>query len=184
LSPVERARADSARLPYVKADIDFMSGMIPHHAQAVLIAGWVPDRGARAGLRTLAERIIVSQRDEIRVMQTWLRDRNQPVPDSNATHHRMEMGGMVHDMLMPGMLSEAELRQLESARGLAFDRLFLGFMIKHHEGALIMVDTLFNTNGAAQDEIVFQFASDVYADQTAEIDRMQRMLAEIPPGVD
>lgn len=182
LSPVERARADSARLPYVQADIDFMSGMIPHHAQAVRIARWVPTHGARDDVKILAERIIVAQRDEIQLMQMWLRDRNQPVPDSNATHMRMNMGGMVHDMLMPGMLSDAELAQLDSARGKEFHRLFLTFMIKHHEGALTMVDTLFKSYGAAQDETVFRFASDVYADQTTEIDRMYRMLSEIPPG--
>jgi uncharacterized protein (DUF305 family) len=109
-------------------------------------------------------------------------DRNLPVPDSNATHLRMTMGGMQHDMLMPGMLNEEEMAQLERARGTEFDRLFLLAMIKHHEGAITMVDQLFAAPGAAQDETVFRFASDVYADQTTEIDRMQKMLAGLPAG--
>jgi uncharacterized protein (DUF305 family) len=119
----------------------------------------------------------VGQVDEIETMQAWLADRGLPVPDANATHHVMKMGDMEHKMLMPGMLTEAELAQLEKARGPEFDRLFLTFMIKHHEGALTMVDTLFASYGAAQDETVFRFASDVYADQQAEIERMQIMLS-------
>lgn len=160
-----------------EADVTFMSGMIPHHAQAVLIAGWAPSRAVRQDVRILSERIVVSQKDEIKLMQTWLDDRGLPVPDANATHHVMKMGDMEHKMLMPGMLTEAELAQLEKARGAEFDRLFLTFMIKHHEGALTMVDTLFASYGAAQDETVFRFASDVYADQQAEIERMQIMLS-------
>jgi uncharacterized protein (DUF305 family) len=87
------------------------------------------------------------------------------------------MGGMQHDMLMPGMLSAEELAQLDKARGKEFDRLFLTFMIKHHEGALKMVDDLFNAPGALQDEDIYTLASDIHADQTAEIERMQKMLA-------
>jgi uncharacterized protein (DUF305 family) len=159
------------------ADVHFMSGMIPHHAQAVLIAGWAESHGARRDVRILCERIVVSQRDEIALMQTWLADRALPVPAANATHHRMNMGGVEHDMLMPGMLTAEELARLDKARGPEFDRLFLTYMIKHHEGAIAMVDELFKAHGAAQDEVVFRFASDVYADQTGEIERMQKMLA-------
>ena len=120
----------------------------------------------------------MSQRDEIEWMRNWLRDRGQYVPARDATHHKMKMaGGMEHDMLMPGMLSDEELKQLDKARGPAWDKLFLQFMIKHHEGALKMVDDLFNAQGALQDEDVYAFASDVFADQTAEIERMQKMLA-------
>ena len=164
------------------ADLRFMSGMIPHHAQAVLIAGWAPTHGARSDVRILCERIVVAQRDEIALMQTWLRDRGQAVPEANATHMKMMMNGMEHDMLMPGMLTDPELAQLDKARGSEFDRLFLAAMIRHHQGAVTMVDTLFAARGAGQDEVVFRFASDVYADQTTEIDRMQKMLATIPAG--
>lgn len=160
-----------------RADVHFMSGMIPHHAQAVLIAGWAASHGARSDVRILCERIVVGQRDEIALMQTWLSDRGQTVPDANATHMRMVMNGMEHDMLMPGMLSDEELARLDKARGPEFDRLFLTSMIKHHEGAITMVEELLAAFGAAQDEVVFRFSSDVYADQTTEIDRMYKMLA-------
>ncbi len=162
------------------ADVLFMSGMIPHHAQAVKIAGWASSHGARPDLQVLAQRIVVGQRDEIALMQNWLRDRGQPVPAANATHHRMVMDGAVHDMLMPGMMTDEELAQLDLARGSEYDRLFLTFMIRHHEGAITMVDQLFASNGAGQDEVVFRFGSDVHADQSTEIERMQKMLAQIP----
>jgi uncharacterized protein (DUF305 family) len=110
----------------------------------------------------------------------WLQDRGQPVPAADATHHRMVHDGVEHDMLMPGMLTEADLKQLHEASGREFDRLFLTFMIRHHDGALVMVEELFASYGAAQDEVVFRFASDVFADQTTEIDRMQQMLSSIP----
>jgi uncharacterized protein (DUF305 family) len=94
----------------------------------------------------------------------------------------MNMGGMTHDMLMPGMLNAEELAALDRARGVEFDRLFLNAMIKHHEGAIVMVEELTASAGAALDEIVFRFSSDVYADQTTEIDRMQKMLVALPTG--
>jgi uncharacterized protein (DUF305 family) len=168
--------------PYTAADVHFMSGMIPHHAQAVKIAGWAATHGARSDIRILCERIVVGQRDEIALMQSWLRDRNQTVPDANATHLRMQHDGVAHDMLMPGMLTDEELAELDRARGTGFDRLFLRAMIKHHEGAITMVDQLFASAGAGQDEVVFRFASDVYADQTTEIDRMEKMLATLSAG--
>ena len=92
------------------------------------------------------------------------------------------MDGVEHAMLMPGMLTDAELAQLDRARGVDFDRLFLTFMIRHHEGALTMVEQMFASPGAGQDDIVFKFASDVFADQSTEIDRMQKMLEALPPG--
>jgi uncharacterized protein (DUF305 family) len=162
------------------ADVHFMSGMIPHHAQAVLIAGWAPSHGASMTVQKLCERIVVAQRDEIALMRTWLRDRGLPAPDSNATHLRMTMDGMQHDMLMPGMLNPEELAELDKARGTDFDRLFLNAMIKHHGGAISMVEELTSSPGAALDEVVFRFSSDVYADQTTEIERMQKMLAALP----
>ena len=169
------------RLPYTDADVDFMAGMIPHHAQAVIMAGWAPSHGARADVAVLCERIVVAQRDEIAMMQTWLGDRGQSVPDATSTRHRMKMNGVEHDMLMPGMLTDEEMAALDRARGPEFDRLFLVGMIKHHQGAIDMVDVLFKAYGAAQDETVFRFASDVYADQSTEIDRMNKMLEEGHP---
>jgi len=172
-----KPRPDLVRAPYSQADVDFMTGMIPHHAQAVLIAGWAASHGARPDVRTLCERMVIAQRDEIELMRNWLRDRGQFVPDANATHHRMKMNGVDHDMLMPGMLSPEELAQLDKARNAEWDRLFLRFMMRHHEGALKMVDDLFESYGALQDEDMYKFASDMYADQTTEIERMQKMLA-------
>ena len=158
------------------ADVAFMSGMIPHHAQAVVMAGWAASHGARPDLLVLCERIVVGQRDEIATMQQWLHDRGLPVPDATSTRHRMTMNGVEHDMLMPGMLTEAQMKQLDESRGPEFDRLFLTFMIQHHNGAVAMVKELFDTYGAGQDELVFKFASDVNVDQTTEIARMERML--------
>jgi uncharacterized protein (DUF305 family) len=169
-------RPDLVRAPYSEADVEFMAGMIPHHAQAVLIAGWAGSHGARPDVRVLCERIVVGQRDEIETMRTWLRDRGQIVPDAKATHHRMKMNGVEHDMLMPGMLTAEELARLDKARGAEWDRLFLEAMIRHHQGALKMVDDLYGAHGALQDEDVFKFVSDLYADQTIEIERMQKML--------
>ena len=167
-------------LPYTDADIDFMAGMIPHHAQAVVMAGWAATHGAREDIAILSERIVVAQRDEIELMQTWLRDRGQAVPDARSTRHRMKMpNGVVHDMLMPGMLTDEEMAALDRARGPEFDRLFLLGMIKHHQGAIDMVDVLFKAHGAAQDETVFKFANDVQVDQAIEIDVMKDLLEEI-----
>jgi uncharacterized protein (DUF305 family) len=163
---------------YADADVDFMAGMIPHHAQAVIMAGWAPTHGARQDVAILCERIVVGQRDEIAMMQTWLRDRGLEVPDATSTRHKMKMGDSVHEMLMPGMLSDEEMAALDKARGPEFDRLFLEGMIRHHQGAIDMVDVLFKAYGAAQDETVFKFASDVYADQGIEIAKMHEMLGD------
>ena len=168
LTPAAQAKADGGRPPYTRADVEFMSGMIGHHAQAVVMAGWAPTHGAGASLRALAERIVVGQRDEIALMQAWLRDRNETVPDGGPSHH-----------LMPGMLTAEQLARLDQARGMEFDRLFLAFMIQHHQGAITMVEQLFGANGAAQDETVFKFASDVHVDQITEIEFMSKMLAAL-----
>jgi uncharacterized protein (DUF305 family) len=170
---IERARADSARYPYTMADIAFMQGMIGHHAQAIVMSRLAPERSENPSLRTLAARIINAQRDEIAIMERWLRDRQQPVTDS--THAHQHMG---HAM-MPGMLTDAQMAELEAARGDEFDRRFLRLMIQHHEGAVTMVTELFATDGAAQDQTVFRFASDAQVDQRTEIARMQRMLAAL-----
>ena len=179
---IEKARADSARYPYTAADVHFMSAMIGHHAQAILIAGWAPSHGASRAVQVLCERIINEQGDEIRTMQQWLRDRRQPVPDANPMGMKMSMGGMEHVMLMPGMLTQQQLDELDAARGAQFDRLFLTDMIQHHRAAVSMVKELFSTPGAGQDEMVFKFASDVNVDQTTEIARMEKMLAALPPA--
>jgi uncharacterized protein (DUF305 family) len=176
---VAKAQADSVRRPYTDADIHFMSGMISHHAQAIVMAKWAPTHGAGPALLRLSERIINAQTDEIAIMQRWLRDRRQPVPEASATGMRMTMGGMEHEMLMPGMLNEAQMKQLDAARGAEFDRLFLTFMIQHHKGALTMVQQLFGSYGAGQDQTVFKFASDVNVDQTTEIARMEKMLTAV-----
>lgn len=180
---IAKASADSAIRPYTAADIHFMSGMIGHHAQAMVMSKLAPSRGASASVRTLAERTVNGQEDEIATMQRWLRDRRQPVPEPRQGPMKMTMGGVEHDMPMPGMLSVAQMRQLELARGAEFDRLFLTFMIQHHRGAVSMVEILFATYGAGQDHTVFKLASDVNVDQTTEIARMQRMLAELTFGV-
>ena len=174
------ARPAPQGYPYSSADVDFMSGMIPHHAQAVIMAGWAPTHGARQDVAILCERIVVGQRDEIALMQTWLRDRGLSVPDASSTRHHMKMpNGMEHDMLMPGMLTDEEMAALDRARGPEFDRLFLEGMIRHHQGAIDMVDVLFKSYGAAQDETVFKFANDVQADQSVEIDVMKDMLTQV-----
>ncbi len=174
---VAQARADSLRLPYTQADVDFMSGMIGHHAQAIVMAHWAPTHGANASVRRLAERIINAQQDEIASMQRWLKSRGEAVPEANAAGMKMSMNGQEHMMLMPGMLTEAQMRQLDQARGPEFDRLFLTSMIQHHKGAVSMVTNLFGSRGAAQDETVFKFANDVSVDQSTEIARMEKMLA-------
>ena len=173
------SQADSVRPSYTAADVQFMTGMIAHHGQAVLIAGWASTHGASASLRALCDRIVVGQRDEIAAMQRWLRERHQPVPD--ADQHGHAMPGMDHAPLMPGMLTDEQLARLDGARGPDFDRLFLTDMIQHHRGALTMVRTLTDTPRAARDGMLFQVASDISADQTAEIDRMTRMLEALPP---
>jgi uncharacterized protein (DUF305 family) len=171
-----QAKAKSPPPAYTVADAHFMAGMIYHHAQAVLIAGWAPTHDASPTLRALCERIVVGQGDEIVLMQRWLRDRHEDVPDGNPAHSMMP--GMDPAMMMPGMLSAEQLAKLDQARGPEFDQLFLTFMIQHHRGAITMVNQLFG-QGAGEEETVFRFASDVYADQTTEIDRMQRMLATV-----
>jgi uncharacterized protein (DUF305 family) len=171
-----KPRPDLVRAPYSPADVEFMQGMIPHHAQAVLFAGWAKSHGARPDIQVLCDRMVVAQRDEIGFMRTWLRDRGEMVPAPDATHHRMKMNGVEHDMLMPGMLTPDELAKLDKARGPDWDRLFLESMVRHHQGAITMVDTLFESYGALQDEDIYKFASDMYADQGIEIERMTKML--------
>jgi uncharacterized protein (DUF305 family) len=174
-SPAERAPQ-----PYTAADVHFMSAMIAHHAQAIDIARWAPTHGASSSLQVLAERVINAQQDEIAVMQTWLRDRRLPVPEPQA------MGAMAtgqHQHRMAGMLTAEQLKQLDEARGREFDRLFLTLMIQHHRGAVTMVEELFHSQGAALDDTVYKLASDISADQSSEIERMQKMLFTLTTGI-
>jgi uncharacterized protein (DUF305 family) len=180
LTALAQARADSARLPSTAADAHFMTGMIHHHGQALVMAGWAPTHGASPTVQTLCARIINAQRDEIRTMQQWLQDRGYPAPEPTPGPMAMKMNDTTRAMLMPGMLTEEQMHQLDQARGETFDSLFLTFMIQHHKGAVSMVKTLFGTYGAGQDETVFKFANDVSVDQTTEIARMEKMLAALP----
>jgi uncharacterized protein (DUF305 family) len=167
------APRQTSRYPHTEADVRFMSAMIGHHMQALVMARMAPSHGASPSVRRLAERILSGQEDEIASMRQWLRERGQPVAED---HHP------AHGHSMPGMLTPAQLQQLEDARGPEFDRLFLTFMIQHHRGAVPMVKQLFGTPGAAQDQTVFKFADDVGVDQTTETARMERMLSALPAG--
>jgi uncharacterized protein (DUF305 family) len=162
---------DLSRVTFTPADVQFMQGMIGHHAQALEMAALLHTRTEREGMRLLAKRIEVSQADEIKMMQEWLQARGQEVPGPHAHHAHGAK-------LMPGMLTPEEMSQLAAAKGDEFDRLFLEFMIKHHAGALTMVKDLMATPGAGQEAEVFAFASDVDADQRMEIERMGAMLKE------
>ena len=173
-----------ARYPATKDDAEFMQGMIGHHAQAIIMAGWAPSHGASQSVQIMCARIVLSQSTEIKLMQDWLKVRGFPVPDStgkmpmdHANMAGMNHAAMAHDSLMPGMLDEYQMKLLDEARGASFDRLLLTFMIQHHEGALVMVDKLFKSAAGGQDDDIFKFATAVHADQTAEIDRMKSMLA-------
>ena len=191
LNPAAQARADQGKPPFVDADVKFMQGMIHHHAQAILIAKWAPSHGASDAVQRLCERIVVSQRDEIHMMSAWLRQRSleAPAADTLGAGHQHTAGmqhtpGMVMaaPVLHPGMLTPTQVAQLDSARGNNFDRLFLQYMIQHHRGAITMVHQLFSSSGAANDGVIYRFASDVEADQGTEIERMTKMLAALPPG--
>jgi uncharacterized protein (DUF305 family) len=166
-----------------------MQGMILHHAQAVVMSDWVPTHGASERVRTLAKRIALSQRDEIRLMQDWLLDRHLAAPDP--LHMRATQAGPVHDtsplnmpgmdmgphpMIMSGMLTPEQMRQLDAAHGTEFDRLYLQGMIPHHEGALRMVAQLYASPGGGQQSDISGFANDIDAGQRAEIARMQALL--------
>jgi uncharacterized protein (DUF305 family) len=170
--------ATPAGRSYTQADVDFVQGMIMHHAQAVVMSDWATSHGARADLVILCKRIALSQRDEIKVMRQWLLDRGVAAPDP------LQMPGMAmgdSKMLMPGMLTPEEMKQLDAARDTAFDRLYLTGMIKHHQGALAMVATLFATPGGAQQSELFGLATDIDAGQRVEIARMQAMLSTLTP---
>ncbi len=163
---------DLSKVQHTAADVRFMQGMIGHHAQAVEMVDLLRTRTSRKDMQLLGQRIALSQADEIKMMQRWLEVRGQEIPGPHAMH-------MHGAMLMPGMLTPEEMEQLAAAKGDEFDRLFLEGMIKHHGGALTMVQELFATPGAGQEAEIFAFAADVDADQRMEIDRMSAMLKEL-----
>lgn len=178
--PAASAMGDSARPHEMDPDTRFMHHMIAHHAQALAMTDLVPARGTSQGFGLFTERIEISQNDEIALMRRWLEQRGKPVP-APGEEHQEHLAGAGSRMLMPGMLTEAELARLAAATGSEFERLFLEFMIRHHEGALTMVAELFASQGAAQDSEIFRLASDIDADQRAEISRMRAMLNAMPP---
>ena len=157
--------------PYTKADVEFMQGMIAHHAQAIVMSRMAEANGANPQVLKLSRKIDQSQMPEIRIMQDWLRRYGQVAPDTSSWH----------DMRMDGMLTDDELEEMSEAKGVAFDRLFLNGMIKHHAGAIKMVDDLFKSPGAGQEVDASVFANDVVTAQTAEIGIMRRLLTQLPP---
>lgn len=188
---IERARQDSMRSPYTEADVRFLTHMIPHHAQAILMSRLASTHGASTEIRRLAARIINAQQDEIAIMQQWLADRQKPIPEAH-THLHPPAGSGDHAMhaqhmqqsehaAMPGMLTDAQLKQLDAARGAEFDRTFLTFMIQHHRGAVQMIKELLASSTGAHDETIFRLAADINVDQTTEIARMESMLAAMKP---
>ncbi len=166
-----RAGAGQPAPRYAKADAEFFQGMIAHHAQAITMSVLMARRTRNGPLNSLAERIIVSQRDEIKLMRRWLLEHGADAPDPMAhpEHHD-------HGALMPGMLTPEQMTRLAAATGPGFERLFLEGMIQHHEGAITMTTALFATKGAAEDLVVYTMASDIEADQRAEIARMRALL--------
>ena len=179
-------RLEDARMRFTEADVDFMTGMIAHHAQALVMSELAPENGASSEIGVLAARIINAQKDEIATMQQWLKDRGQPVPEIHIDGtHLMVHGVGDHHMHMPGMLTPAQIQELAESKGAEYDRLFLTYMIQHHKGAVDMVHDLFATDGAAQDEAAFKLASDIQVDQITEINRMELMLKALAkPTID
>ncbi|MDA0377996.1 MAG: DUF305 domain-containing protein [Bacteroidetes bacterium] len=188
MSDMERLfwqRQQEAMSRYTQAEVDFMTGMIGHHAQALIMADLAVANEASSPIRILTSRIINAQNDEIATMQKWLKDRGEPVPEVHIDGLQLmihmpgeAMGGdgQGHSHMMAGMLTQAQLEELAAAKGPDFDRLFLTYMIQHHKGAVTMVDDMFSTDGAGNDEAAFKLASDIQADQSTEIARMELML--------
>jgi uncharacterized protein (DUF305 family) len=183
--PTQKLPASTrAKLPPLSAkDIEFMQGMIMHHSQAVEMTALINERSTNKDLRLLGSRISHSQAEEMKYMERWLKVRGEPtsMPMPPMQHMPgMDMSKHLHQMLMPGMLTQEQMDGLEKAKGAEFDRLFLTGMIQHHKGALVMVEDLFNTAGAGQDSELFNFATDVDSGQRAEIRIMETILGEKP----
>jgi uncharacterized protein (DUF305 family) len=156
---------------YTKADVEFMQGMIAHHAQAIVMSRMAESHGANPQVLKLSNKIDQSQVPEIRIMQAWLERNKQFAPDTSSWHN----------MMMAGMLTPAQLKELDAAKGVEFDRAYLRLMIQHHVGALKMVEDLFAAPLAAQEVDVNVFANDVVTAQTTEIGIMQKLLTQLPP---
>ena len=155
---------------FTKADVEFMQGMIAHHAQAIVMSRMAESHGANPQVLKLSNKIDQSQVPEIRIMQGWLQRNHQYVPDTSSWHH----------VMMSGMLTSEQLKELDAAKGVDFDRAYLQMMIQHHAGALRMVDDLFNSSLAGQEVDVNVFANDVVTAQTIEIGIMQKLLTQLP----
>jgi len=176
--------------PLSAKDVEFMQGMIMHHAQAVEMSDLIASRSTHPEVIKFGVRISQSQSDEIGFMKRWLTARGKPLEmKMEMKMDSMQMGDMQMDMMshdhhmsMPGMLSPEQMKALRASRGEEFDRLFLAGMIQHHKGALQMVKDLFAQPGSGQDAELFNFASDVDSGQRAEIDAMQRILDKMPQG--
>jgi uncharacterized protein (DUF305 family) len=156
---------------YTKADVEFMQGMIAHHAQAIVMSRMAESHGANPQVLKLSNKIDQSQIPEIYIMQSWLLRYNQWAPDTSSWH----------TMTMAGMLTPAQLAELDASKGVDFDRAYLTLMIQHHAGALQMVDDLFNVSRAGQEVDVNVFANDVVTAQTGEIGIMRQLLSKLPP---
>jgi uncharacterized protein (DUF305 family) len=167
---IEPGEAGNGAEPHTEVDVRFVQAMIAHHAQALELTSLVPARARHADIPRLAQRIEISQADEIALMQGWLAARGEPVPPTDHDHGTGE--------LMPGMLTEQQLTELSDATGPDFDRRFLESMIYHHEGALIMVEELLDRGGGHQAEL-FQLITHIDSDQRIEIGRMRDLLVEL-----
>jgi uncharacterized protein (DUF305 family) len=175
------SQSSRATLPPLSAkDVEFMQGMIMHHAQAVEMTALIESHTANKELGLLGARISHSQAEEIKFMKRWLETRGKPTSMAMPDMPGMDMAS--HPMLMPGMLTAKQMEALRKAKGKEFDHLFLTGMIQHHTGALIMVKDLFDTAGAGQDAELFNFATDVDSGQRAEIRIMETMLESVPPA--
>lgn len=170
LSEDDAAKIETPK--HTKADVEFMQGMIHHHAQALEMTDFVPDRAVGRDVTLMARRMKLSQQAEIELMEQWLKDRDEEIP--GAGEHEHGHGGE----LMPGMLTPAEMDRLQAARGRRFNRLFLVSMMGHHRGALTMIRELFDKNGGAESE-TDAVLRNIDTDQTLEIGRMERVLAKL-----
>lgn len=170
LSEDELAELDEPS--YSTADVAFAQNMIPHHEQALEMVALIDERHSSRDLPKIAERMQISQRTEIGLLEDWLTGRDEEVP-SGQHHH-----GAHHEQLMPGMLTDAEMEQLADSRGRAFDRLFVQYMIRHHEGAMIMVEDLLSS-GNGQEPGLFHIAQQISSDQAIEIARMKQLLTQL-----
>jgi uncharacterized protein (DUF305 family) len=158
---------------HTQADVDFMRGMIHHHAQALVMTSLVRDRSASRDIPLLARRMEISQESEIEVMEKWLTDRGEKPPSDE--EHRHDHGG--GGSLMPGMVNSTKLNRLAAADDREFDRLFLRYMVRHHRGALTMVSSLRASDGGGVEPAIDAFARHVESDQGIEIGRMRELRA-------